>query len=156
VNYVGIRGQVKGCWFWARDAQAETGGRARAVKALGRLGRADDLAALARDVQVNGIVREVAAEVLGELRRTDEASSILLGLTHDVQIKPRVRGQAVAALIRLRQIDNLLALARDGQMDEPMRVRVAEALSNLDCAEEATQVWLALVHDEQVEAWVRV
>ena len=146
----------EGLLVLARDAQVETGGRTRAVKALGRLGWADDLAALACDVQVNGVVREVAAKALGELGRTDEASSILLALARDVQIKARVRGQAVVALIGLRRIDNLLALARDGQMDELIRVQAAEALGNLERAEESTQAWLALVHDEQVEAWVRV
>jgi len=50
----------------------------------------------------------------------------------------------------------LLALARDGQVDEWVRVEAAQALGELGRADEAAQAWLALARDGQVDDDVHV
>jgi hypothetical protein len=120
----------------ARDRKVDTYMRVDAVEALGRLGRTDDLLALARDEKVNG------------LGQTKEAAPILLTLTRDDRVDTDVRVHAAAQAI--------LALARDKKVEADMLVRVAEVLGRLGRTEEATQVSLALARDGKVRADVRV
>jgi HEAT repeat protein len=136
----------------AGDERVDGWVRERAAEALGELGRAEEAAqawlALARDERVDGQVRERAAEALGRLGRAEEAAQAWLALARDEWVDVDVRERAAEALGELGRAEDLLALARDEQMDDGARVwRAASALGRLGRAEEAAQAcwrWRAM------------
>jgi HEAT repeat protein len=142
----------------AHDEKVEESARARAIEALGRLGRVDDLLALARNDKIGARVREYAAEMLSKLG--DEAVPILLALARDAALELQTRMRAGEALGHLGRVDEavsiLLALARDEKMKTWQHEEVAKALGELGRADEAAQVWLTLARDEAVEVGVRI
>jgi len=101
----------------ARDERVYGWVRVRAAEALGELGRAEDLLALARDERVDGWVRERAAEMLRRLRRAKKAAQAWLALAHDEKVEGWVREYAAEALGELGRAEDLLALARDEQVN---------------------------------------
>lgn len=69
------------------------------------------------------------------------------------------RDDALTALSWLEQdsyaIDGLLALNRDEQHEEPVRIDTARVLGDLGCIEEAAETLLALAQDRRVADWLR-
>jgi len=96
-----------------------------AAEALGRLGRVEELLALARDESEEDWVRLEAAEALAELRRSEKT------------------------------VELLSALAWDEWVEGEVRLEAAEALAELGWSEEAAELLLALAWDEAVSALVR-
>ena len=115
--------------------------------------------ALARDDDVDGEVRERAAEALGKLEQTDEAVQACLELARDDDVDGEVRERAAEALGELGQTDEavqiLLALARDEKVKARVRKRAAEALGNLGQTDKVVQAYLALARDDGVGEEVR-
>lgn len=149
---------VQGLLELAYDIQL--GIRYEAIRALGQLGRTEDLLALARDEQVYIWARREAADVLSQLDHIDEAAQAWVVLASDTQVDDTgvadaVRQEAVQSLGQLNQSDDLLAVARDTQVADWIREAAARVLGQLGHIDEAVQARLALACDKQVGDWCR-
>ena len=98
---------------------------ARAVEALRRLERAEDLLELARDERVEARVRRKAAEAGAQLGRVENATSILLTLARDWRVDVWVRVDAAKALGRYGDTSILLDLDQLAKTDPSRSVRDA-------------------------------
>ena len=107
--------------------------RVIAAAALVRLGRADDLLALARDERVGEGVRASAAAALGELGRADEAAPILLALACDEKVGWWVRVFAAMMLEQFADARALPALERVAQdaKSKPGRLAAQRAIKQI-------------------------
>jgi len=136
----------------ARDKVAAQKGHGDIVHALHKLGRDDDLLALAQDENVDTGVRTNAVR---ELKRTDD----LLALGQNKKIQAEVRKDAAVRLnecgCSAEAIAILQVLIREEGVDSATREAIAEILSKLGQIDEAVSVLLELAQDQNVADWLR-
>jgi len=136
-------------WKWDKRASGTD-----AVRALGRLWGDEEAVAI-----LLAVVRDGRVDVEVGMRTTDapdkEATPVLFAVAPHKGVDAWVRMLAAKALGSLAWGDDLLALARDEEVDTWGHVAAAVALDTLGRRKEAALIFLALTQDEGVDAAVR-
>lgn len=143
-----------GLLMLVRDEEMYEQIRFEAIKALGNLGRVDDLLSLLCDKNVDEMVRGDAAEALGKLGWSRSAP-MLLELAHEKDIHGWERLRATEALGKLGLINEaasiLLTIAQDEKMEDWVCEHATEILGSLGRVDDLS----LLAYNEKADKWVR-
>ena len=128
--------------------------RIKAIRALGKLRKIDDLLLLTDDETIDTFIKVEVAEILIRNSRPDEAERIWQKLTPDIlsfvrdgSISQQLRIKVIRAFGELGKIDDLLLLADDETIDTFIKVEVAEILIRNSRPDEAERIWQKLTPD---------
>lgn len=148
----------------ALDQTIEVLVRSVAIKSLMDLGQTNkiiltNLLAIVQNRYEAVLVRLNAARALDRWSQTGQVASLLLDLARDQAIGPALVGllssEELGQLGRANQaiIDLLMNLAQDHSNDDFVRRNAAEALGQAGRINEATNLLLALAHDDTVDVF---
>lgn len=117
----------------------------------------DGLERLASTASSDAVRSGVLADLL-RLGRLDESYAIqrLVSLAARDQVNDATRSKAAQALDDLECADELLALSRDNEADPIIRQGAAQALRHLGRTQDLAQAWHAMAHDSRVDPTIRV
>lgn len=150
----------------SQDKKVDSLVREEALKALGRLGRAEDvvidsLLRLIRDGKESVRVQEVSAHVLAQLGYREEAALFFLTLAHNRKIDSIDRGEAAKAVGQLgctdaTAIHGLLDLLQDKKGEVEVQIGAAQALGQLGHTDDSiTRSLSGLAQNQKVDSEVR-